>query len=839
MRTYFELMGQDLRHAFRALLRRRSISAVSILTVALAVGASAAIFSIVSAILIQPPPYRDAARLVILWNVNDRLGYTYEDVTSRRGESMSASEFLEWKTNSGIFESMAGFEARTPTITGTDHPEPAHGYLLTEGSFSVIGIQTLLGRLPEPDEQRFGSAPVALLRHDFWLRRFHGDSDVIGRTIQFDGIDHRIIGVLPPGQMFFNRASDYLGVLPFNPRSLANPERGLRVMARLKTGMTVQEAQAGADRFSAEMASRHPATNSNWRVRVVSVKEDTAGKLQPAMVALLGAVAFVLLIMCANIANLLLVQGVERAREFAVKVALGAGRARVIRECLIESLLLSLSGGALGLALAVGIVAYFRLIRPDRFGNLRWLLQAESIGVDWRVVLFALATAVLTGVLFGLFPAFRASRPNLNEDLKASGRGSPGSARAKTAGKVLVVAEVALGLILVVGATLLVRSFVALYQSGPGFRSNGLLAFQVTLPVNEVIRDVRQQGLSGPEAGREIQFRIQGLNQRLLADLATIPGVRQAAATSSNLSIGSWFEPRPFSIEGRSYEPGRGTPMATADRVTPNFFSTMGIPLMRGRAFSSGDVPGGQPVTIVNDELARRYFPNEDPVGKRIKPGPPESPSPWLTIVGVVGSIRRSGMDKAATPAFYGNSAQTAGSLTLVLQTDRNPIALLPDARLVVRRVNPGIPSFEGRDMTTVVRDSAWQLNYSMILLGGLAALALVLTIVGVFGILSYSIRERTQEIGVRIALGASRRDVLLLILRQGVTLVAIGIGIGLVSAVGLTRFLSALLFGVKPLDWLAFGFSSVLLVAAGIVATYLPARRATRIEPIEALRHQ
>ena len=830
---------QDLSYGFRAARKRPVTSLLAIVTIALGIGVSTSIFSIVNAILLKPPPYKDPDRLVMIWNLNEREGYTY-DQTKSRGVSMSPAEFLEWKNESGIFEDMVAFVANLVAINDPANPEMAHGYMLTAGGFRLLGIEPAVGRLPTPEEENTADAQLVLLRYDFWQRRFRSDPGVVGTTIRFHDKDFQIIGVLPPDFVFFNRQSDFLAPYAFSPRfAELRTFRRLRVMARLKPGMTLEEAQARAGQFSRQMAEKYPETNRDWHAQLVTVGDDTAGALRPAMLVLVAAVGFVLLIMCVNVANLLLVQAVSRARELAVRSAMGAGRWRLVRQLLIESLVLSLAGGLLGLGLAWGLVAYFQETLPDRYTHGKYIPQLEAIGVNWPVVLFAFALAVFTGLLFGIIPALRASKANFNEDLKESSRGSAGGLRARSLRNGLLVGEVAVGLVLVIGATLLVRSFAALYKNGPGLRTEGLLTCIVNFPFTNYFNEGTERGLDGRKAYDYALGRLVAANDKLFSEVGAAPGIQQVAAVSE-LPMQGFFTPDEFSIESRAYESASTAPQGLFKRATPNYFQTMGIPLLRGRAFEELDQPGAPPVVIINDQLAEQYFAGEDPLEKRIKRGPPSSNAEWHSIVGVVGSIREAGMDKPAVPAFYVSQTQNPMTfLYLAMRTSGDPMAVLPGVRQAVRNVDRAIPIYRVRKMEDIVRDSAWQLNYSMLLLSGLAALALLLAIVGVYGVLSHSIRERTQEIGLRIALGASRSDVLLLILRQGVTLIAIGIGIGFVAAIVLTRFLSTLLFGVEPIDLPTFGLSAALLLLVGAFASYFPARRATYIEPIEALRYE
>jgi predicted permease len=837
---FVEALWSDARHTLRTIRRSPGPACVAVLTIALAIGVTTAIFSIVNAILLQSPPYKDPDRLVMLWNLNEKQGYTYADVTTRRGESMSPAEFLDWRRDSNIFSGLAAFNTTVQLITDTEQPQLIKGYALVEGSFQVLGIQPLIGRLPSAAEERPGAPGVLLLRYDFWRSRFQSDPSVIGKRMQLYGAEYRIVGVLPPGFIFFNREFEFLTVFPFDEEmTRVRSYRGLRVMGRLREGMTVQEAQARAQQFSQDMARKYPRSNADWHVRVVTVRQDTAGNLRPAMIVLLGALACILLIMCANIANLLLVQASARSREFAVRAALGASRWRLIRHVLSESLALSFAGGILGMAIAYVLTRYFQAMLPDRYFQGKWLVQVESIGVTWPVVSFGFGAALLTGIAVAIIPALRASRPDLNRDMNDAGRGSAGGRHGGRLRNYLVISEVAAGLVLVVGASLLVRSFVTLSERGAGLSGNGILTFQLTIPNNLLLREATPKELTGRNIGMFLEPRIRNLNDQLLTSLAAIPGVR-AAAAASDLPMQGWFVRTEFSIEGGVPDPAGNAPLAVRRIVTPDFFAALQIPLQRGRFFNRLDRSDAAGVAIINNQIAERYFPNENPIGKHIRPGPADSQQPWLTIVGVVGSIREAGIDKAPVAAYYQSQTQNPlSTLYIVLKTGGAPMALMPDVRRAVRAVHKSIPIYSAREMSAIIRDSAWQLNYAMILMSGLGGLALLLAVIGLFGVLSHSVRERTREIGVRMALGAGARDVSWMVLRHGVVLVALGVGIGLIAASGLTRFLSAMLFGVGPVDLPTFGLAVVLLLAAGLTAGLFPAWRATHIEPVKALREQ
>ena len=837
--SWLRSLSSDLGQSWRTLVKRPGMSLAAVLTITLAIGAGSAVFSIVNAILLQPLPYKNPDRLVMVWNLNERAGYSYE-MTKTRGDSMSPAEFLEWR-ESGIFEHAALFSASLMIISDENDPEMTHGYFLSEGGFEMLGVQPMLGRLPTREEQQMGAERVILLRHNLWQRRFQSDPSVLDTTIEMYGTRYRIIGVMPPGFVFFNRQSEILGPLQFTERMWRlRSTRAFRVMARLKDGMTLEEAQARAAQFSAELAKKYADTNAGWNVRLVPLAEDAAGELRGPLLALLGAVGFVLLIMGANLANLLLVHAAARGRELAIRSALGAGRARLARILMGESLILSVAGGTLGLGLAFAIVKAFQTALPDRNTHGKYLLQLESIRVDPWVIGFAFVAALAAGLLFGLIPALRASRPNFNVDLKETGRSSSGGLRTRGLHGALVVAEVAFSLVLVLGAALLVRSFAALYERGPGLLSDNLLTFIVQARVSEIMQELREQGVAPAEVDTRAREIVRGQEAELLRRIEAIPGVEHAAATTS-LPMQGWFQTRRFTIEGRPVENEINAPGGLFATVTANYFQTMGIPLIQGRLFGPEDRSDAPLVCIVSDEVVRRYWPGEDPISKRLKLGPPDSRAPWQSVVGVVGSVRESGMREEPAAAIYGSHTQDPfGRAWMVVKAaGGSPQAMLPDIRRTIREIDAGMPIYRIREMREVVRDSAWQLNYSMALLTGLAALALLLAAIGLYGVLSYAVRQQTREIGVRMALGADRGRLLSMVLGNGLKLVALGLALGYLASAGLMRFLSALLFGVEAFDLPTFALAGAILFAVGAVAAYLPARRATAVSPMEALRQE
>ncbi|MEZ5365438.1 MAG: ABC transporter permease [Bryobacterales bacterium] len=832
-------LGSDLRQSWRALAQHPGMTSVAVVTVALAIGAGAAIFAIVNAILIQPLPYKDPDRLVMAWNINPQKGYTYE-LAKMQGDSMSPAEFIEWR-DSGIFQSAALFSSSLLTISDDENPEMTHGYFLSEGGFDMLGVRPLLGRLPTPDEERAGGPRVIVLLDSIWQRRFHGDPNVLDQTINLNGLDYRIIGVMPPSFLFFNRQSELLGSIQFPAKTwtLRTP-RSFRVMARLADGLTLEQAQGRATQFSKTMAERHGAMNEGWTMLLTSVAEDAAGELRTPLLALLGAVGLLLLIMCGNLASLLLVRATARGRELAVRVALGAGRWRLVRVLMGESLLIALAGGVLGLGLTFLIVRAFQDLRPDRFTHGRYLLQLEAIRIDPWVLAFGFVAALAAGLLFGALPALRASRPNINQYLKESGRGSSGGMRLRSIHAALVIAEVAFSVVLVTGATLLVRSFSALYERGPGMQPERLLTMLVQPPLGSIYAELLQRGVPREQLFAKVNELASHVEAETLRRVAAVPGVESVAGVDK-LPMQGWFPPSSFSIEGQSVENQIDQPSAQVVRATANYFETIGVPLLRGRTFGPEDQSDSPSVCLVSEELARRYFGGSDPIGRRLKLGEVNSRGPWMSVIGVVGDLREAGMRGQPTPAIYTSNEQRHSERTWLILKSRTPtpLSILQETRSAIRQVDSRMPIYRVQTMANVVRSSTWQLEHSMMLLSGLAALALLLAVVGLYGVLSYTVRQQTREIGVRMALGADRSLLLKMVLFNGMKLVGIGLLLGCFASMALTRFLAALLFGIEPLDAPTFLLASLVLLLAGVAASYLPARRATSVSAMEALRHE
>jgi putative ABC transport system permease protein len=791
----------DLRFALRQLLKAPGFTAVAVLTLGLGIGACTAIFSVVDGVLLRPPPLPEPARVV-----------TFRELSPGRSQELLATmgRAQEWLRETTSFQSVGALMRVGYNLTGAGAPVHLWSARITASALSILGVKPLRGRgFSASDELEPDQANVALLGHRLWQQRFGGRADVVGERIQLNGRAFTVVGVLPrvsalPGDI------ELLAPLGFSARDRLTYEgHWVEVYGRLRPGVTLAAAQAGQDAIAVRAADARPASRG-WGVKLVPLVEATVGPVRPVLLSLLGAVGFLLLIACANVANLLLARATARAREIAVRAALGASRARIVRQLLTESVLLSLAAGALGLLLAqTGLEALLSLA-PEA------LPRAEAIAVDGRSLAFALALAAATGVGFGLAPAFQATRVDLQETLRQTGRGtSAGRARQRLRGA-LVVGQVAIALVLLAGAGLLMRSFVRLQGVDPGFNP----------------RDAVMTGVFLPRALYAGPARYAAFAQQSLDRIAAVPGV-EAVAVAGNIPFTD-PAPRSFSIEGRP--PATGLPVAHHSIVSPDYFRAMGIPLRRGRAFDARDSGDAPRVAIINEAVARRFFPDDDPLGKRLRLGG----SAEREIVGVAGDVKPGKLDAAVTLQTYEPYAQNPQfDFTYVVRGSRAAIdgGLSTAIRGAIAGLDPELPVYEPRPLTALVGDSIARQRFAMTLFAIFSAVALVLAALGLYGVVSYTVVQRTQEIGIRVALGARTADVLGLVLRQGGRLVGLGLAVGLAGALLLTRLLEKLLFGVSAHDPLTFAAIAGLLSLAAALACLLPARRAARVDPMTALR--
>ncbi len=806
-----QFFWQDLRYGFRALLRNPGFCAVAVLALALGIGPNTAIFTMVNAVLLQPLPVPDSGRVVMIWETQVKAGFDQFPV--------SAADFLDWQREAHSFDQMSAAFTIPEfglNVSGAGDPERVPAALASKEFLPALGIQPIVGRNFAPDEDLPGGRPAVLISHALWQRRFHSDPAAVGRTLTVDGIARTVVGVVPPalGEIV---AADLWLPTAIDPN---NPQRGNHnygVVARLKPGVTVAQARAEMAVIAARLEKQYPATNAGTGTILFPMAEMFAGRIRPVLLILLGAVGVLLLIACANLANLLLARAATREREIAIRGALGAGRLRLIRQLLTESLVLALGGGALGLALAVWGVRLLRSIVPDMFPML------QHMQVNTPVLAFTFGISILTGLLFGLVPAWRASHTDLNTTLKEAAGRSESAGGSHRIRSLLLGGEVALAVLLSVSAGLLLRSFVLVTEVNPGVRTANILTMNVSLPVTKYDTPVKRANFY----------------KDLIARLDTLTGVRSAGAVMFlplRVSILSFrVAVSGFTIQGRPPLGPDQQQDADYRTATPGYFSTMGIALRRGRLIDDHDDPAAKAVVLVNEALVRKYFPHENPLGQHLVMGKP------LEIVGVVADAKLYGLDTPVEPAVYLPQAQAPGSsaMAIVVRTEGDPAALTAAVRREILRLDPEQPVSNVRTMQTVFADSLTLRRVSMMLLMVFASLALTLASVGVYGLTAYAVSRRTHEIGLRVALGASQSHILRLVVGRGLITSLIGSAVGVGAALLLTRGLAGMLYGITPRDPLVFAGVPLLLIAVSVLASYVPARRATRIDPLVALRYE
>ncbi len=807
-----EALLQDLRYGFRALLANRGFATVTILTLALGIGANTAIFSMINAVLLRPLPYAEPERLVMVWEDASFAGFPRN--------TPAPANYADWKTQNTVFEGMAAIRTQDFSLTGDGEPEKVSAYGVTADMFALIGVQPVLGRSFLPEEDRFGADRVAMISDGLWQRRYGGEPGIVGQTIRLNGETYTVTGVMPPRFQLLDGAVDVWVPIAFEPGELAN--RGshyLTVVGRLKKGVSIDQAQAEMDTIMGRIAGEHLSA-SRMGVVVLPFREQVAGDVRLPLVVLLVAVGFVLLIACANVASLLLSRAINRRKEIAVRAALGASRTRMIRQLLTESVLLAGLGSALGLLLAYFSFAFLRHLIPEQMS------LSTTLGVDGQVLAFTVLLALVTGVGFGVAPALIASKTDLNEALKqGGGRAATGTAGARLR-SALVVAQVGLALVLLVGAGLLIQTLVQLSNQYSGLQATKVLTMETTLPSGRY--DAHDQRAAFYDA--------------VIDRVRSLPGVVSVGYTTS-IPLDWKGGTNGFVVEGRPPAPGLSYD-ANSRQVTADYLKTIGIALRDGRYFSEADVAGSMPVAIVNETMARQYWPDGDALGRRFKVGDPDEDVPWVTIVGIASDVRQMGVDLPVKAEMYLPHSQATynqwlAPRTLVIRTTDDPARLVSAVRGEIRAVDPDQPVANVRTMDDLLAKETSIQRTGMTLLTAFAGLALLLASIGIYGLLAYFVAQRTPEIGVRLALGARPRDILALVLKKGMALVAVGTSVGLVSAFLLTRLISSLLFGVAPADPLTFASVPVVLVAVALVACYIPARRAARVDPNVALKYE
>ncbi|HSB09283.1 MAG TPA: ABC transporter permease [Blastocatellia bacterium] len=804
-----DVLIADIRYGARMLLKRPGFTLVAVLTLALGVGANTAIFSVVSAVLLNPLPYEKASELTLVW---------LRPPAPNTGQApVSIPDFYDWQAQSNSFAHIVATRSLSVNLTDADEPERVNGARVSAGFVSTFLVNPIAGRDFLESEMQPGAPAVALIGYSLWQQRYGGDPALIGRSVSMDDVSYTIVGVLPRG--FYYPTPDTQVYVPLVPAKseMARGSRFLRVTGRLKPGILLPQAQAEMDTIAGRIAQQYPDSNADCGVQLVPLHEQIVGQIRPALMILVVAAGCVLIIACANVANLLLARATSRASEFAIRAALGAGRPRLIRQLLTESVLLSLAGGLLGALIAMWGVPALTSISASS------IPRVEEVSVSLTVLMFTLLISLGTGVVFGLAPALQSSSKRFIESLKDGRRGATAGALSQRLLNGLVVAEVALAVVLLTAAGLMVRSFMSISGVEPGFNPKGVVTIGIGL-TQPVYADVQQQAR---------------FYERLIAKVSALTGVESAAGIHRVPLLG-FNSSTSFSIQGKPVEEGN-EPTADCRIITPNYFKTMGIPLLEGREFTDHDVKDALETVVINKAMAEQFVPGEDPVGKRLQiyPNPPR----WREIVGVAGDVKLMGLDAVVNPAVYVPLTQNpySGAMRngfLVVRTNIEPNDLVAAVRREMKSIDRGVGLGQVRTLDDIVSDSLAPRRLSMWLLVAFAGLAALLAAVGIYGVMAYSVTERTREIGIRMALGADSASVLRMVLLNGAKLAATGVATGLAGAFALTRLMTSLLFRVSPTDPLTFACIATVIACIALIASCIPARKASRVDPIVALRY-
>ena len=797
------------------LLKSPGSTVVALVALSFGIGANSAIFSVVNGVLLRPLPYKDSGRLVVVSETKISTG--------TKQELVSAANYREWAEQNSVFDQIAALRVEPRVLTGGELPERVEIALLSPGAFEMLGVQPALGRTFTQDESQPGRNLVAVLSYGSWQRRFGGAPSVLGKTVVLDGTSFTIVGVTPAGFHLLDTPSELwipytLDSKELNARTRA--ARTLHVIAHLKPGISLEQAQTEMRTIARRLEQKDMEANAGYSAAVIPLLDQMLGDIRTTLWTLLVAVLFVLLIACANVANLLLARAGARKKEIAVRSALGANPARLARQLLTESVIMALAGGLIGLLLALWSLSLLKQLGPAALPRL------SEVGIDWRVLAFTLLVSVATGIVFGLAPVF-ASRRDLNSILRSSGRGSAGSRSRSRVRDFLVVFEMAICVVLLTGAGLMIRSFATLQSVNPGFRPDHVLTLQITLPET-----------------RDPDFKMALFYKQLLERLQTLPGVKYAAIARRVPLSGGTDLSLNFTIENRPVEISANQPRAQYRAVSADYFDALGIPIGRGRHFDRTDAENTPGVVLINETMARVFFAGENPLGKRIKAGDSDH---WSTIVGIVSDVKHSGLDAANKPETYYQYLQVPpdwmsfieGTMTAVLRTTADPNSLVAAVRGEVQKMDSGLAVFNVHTMQALVDGSLAQPRFRTVLLGAFAGVALILAAIGLYGVIAYSVTQRTNELGVRMALGAQKNDVLRLIVGQAALMAALGIGIGLIAALGLLRVISKLLFGVNTADPVTFASTALLILAVALAASAIPAWRAIHVDPMVALRYE
>jgi putative ABC transport system permease protein len=799
----------DVRYAIRNLLKRPGFTLIAVITLGLGIGANSTIFSAVNALLIRPLPFPELERVVAIWDKMPSRGVEHNEVTM--------ANYLDWRAQSQSFDHLALYRWWSTNLTGVDPPERIQGFLVTGNFFDAVGARPIMGRGFYEEENQPGKDAVAVITHSLWQRRFGGDPNIINKTLSLNSITRTIVGVMPE-HFNFPKGSEVYAPIALTPELMkSRGSHSFYVIGRLKPGVSIGSAQSDINTIASRLEKQYPETNTGWGANVYPIVKDTVRMYDTALWVMMGAVGFVLLIACANVANLMLARASGRQKEIALRSALGASRWRIIQQLLTESVIVALVGGVLGVLIAFWGIDLLRAGNPGDAA--KFAAGWHNLGINPAVLGFTLALSLVSGIVFGLAPAWQVSKPDVNNALKEGGRQGSGSHRLRSS---LVVFEMALSLVLLVGAGLLLRSFLTLLKTDPGFNAENVLTMNIGLP-NAKYKEEPQRS---------------AFYSDLVSRVKAVPGV-QSAAVVNYLPLGGSNSSDDFLVEGVP-EPAPGQEFGGRYRVcTPDYFQTMGITLLKGRGFIEQDKAGAPPVVIVNETLARTHWQDEDAVGKRIRFYGPIERAPWMQIVGVVQDVKHE-LNIPITPEFYLPHAQDAWSaMVLVAKTTSEPAAMSSVIRQQVWAIDKDQPVFDVRTMNEVKSISVALYSFSSTTLGIFAVIALLLAAVGIYGVMAFAVAQRTHEIGVRMALGARTFDVLKLVVLQGMKLALIGVVIGLAGAWALTGFMKTLLFGVEATDLFTFSVVAMCLLIAALLACYIPARRATKVDPLVALRYE
>ncbi len=809
----------DLRFSLRTLRRNPAFLAAAVVVLALGIGANTAIFSVVNAVLLRPLPFDDPSRIMQVWHVPPAKSFPGMTMFS-----VSPANYLDWRSQSSSFEQMAAYGFRSFTVGGKERPEAIQAAAVASDFFPLLRVQPLLGRTFTPDEDRPGEGHVVVLGYNFWRDDFASDPNIVGRNILLDGETYSVVGVMPETFRFPSWAKIWIPLAWTNETRAVRGNHNYGVIARLKKGVDIRQAQAELSAVSTRLEQLYPEDDKGWGAIILPLREQLVGDVRPALLVLLGAVAFVLLIACANVANLVLAKTLARRKEIAIRTALGATRLVVLRQILSETVLLSVAGGAFGLILARFGITLIVKVLGDR------IPPFMQITLDVQVLTFTFLLSVLAGVLAGLIPSIRFTKADVNEALKQGQSRGTSDARGGGTRRLLVVSEVALSLVLLIGAGLMIRSLWELGKVQPGFDAHNVLTLTVPMPRNR---------FSSPSG--EINFF-----QDALAHVRTLPGV-ESAGVIDDLPLNGGGSNQPFTIEGRPAPPMSEQPEVDVRVISPGYIRSMHIPILRGRDLTDADVAGRPGAVLISDSLARRFWPNEDPIGRHITLT--FFPGVVREIVGIVGDIKMDSLDQTRpVAAIYHPLAQLTAPptepwrsfpMTFTVRTSSDPMNSVTAVTDAIHQVAPDLPVVDVMSMNQVIAQSVSPQRFNMLLLASFAGLALILAAVGIYSVLSYTVRRRVREIGIRMALGASNNDIVRIVLADGLKPILVGVVLGLAAALALSRVVSSLIYGVRATDPLTFGAVALLLLLVGILATIIPAYRATRIEPVRILREE